>query len=319
MSWIELEEEAVRDAQSCTYITVPISFQKTFSYLEGTKLYFFNVAYKLNRINRRDKRICFVTDYTVNIASLSGPVSRFGRLEDIEELVLDSQTMAIGVRMSDSPSSVKKQDPLFEHCFFEMPVDLLLFLPSEEVYHRLIYVLQCVYYKCTQENLTCRPLCHKERWAATLRLTPDGTRVKKSAMQYNKIDPSSPTVQNGIQYAIHAENEVNQIHHKKHGRLPLRRYSSKDHLTAVFDVLPGNQSAVKEIVASPLQPITAFHDSCGALRRNAKPHMWRRKRRESNCSTSATHNPLLAYCSLDDIAAAPFSRRFHFHTKRRMS
>ena len=176
---------------TCDFIRVPPDYAASFAYLQDTQLFFFDVLRKLNRKHIRDKRVCFVTDYTINLASCeTGTVSRCSKLEDVTELICDVRSRAIGIRMRARPFAVESHNYLHWNCFYEMPVDLLLFAESAGQFADLIRVLRFVYRQCTQKEVPCRVLGQHEEWTATLVLWPDGSRVKKNAMLYHRVPPS---------------------------------------------------------------------------------------------------------------------------------
>ncbi|KAG5490333.1 hypothetical protein JKF63_00453 [Porcisia hertigi] len=201
-------EEEVEDSSSvgprstppapCALIDVPAPYEHAFSYLRGTFLYFFDLSQKVNRIGVCNKRVFFVTDYTVNVASLQGSVSRCAKVEDISELICEVRSRAIGIRMGTHPFAIASDDLVGLKCFYEMPVDILLHTLSAAQYDTLLHVLGCIYRSCTGSALPCRQLMRNETWRASLILAPDGSRVKKKAMQYHAITSMMPNGQTGI-------------------------------------------------------------------------------------------------------------------------
>ncbi|KAI5685073.1 hypothetical protein MNV84_05691 [Leishmania braziliensis] len=172
----------------CVLIDIPIKYSRAFSYLRGIQLFFLDVVRKLNRVGMRDKRILFVTDCTINVASSQGQVSRGAKVEDIAELICNAETHAIGVRMRTRPFAITPQDFVRWNCFHEMSVDFLLLATSAAQYASLLQVMRFVYHTRTHEVLQCRPLRKREVWSASLVLAPDGSRVKK-ALQCHAITP----------------------------------------------------------------------------------------------------------------------------------
>jgi hypothetical protein len=186
-----LDELLCTPAVKCDFILVPPDYAASFAYLHGTQLFFFDVLSKLNRKHTKDKRVCFITDYTINLAASStGTVSRCSKVEDVEELICEVHSRAVGIRMRARPFAVKPHNYAHWNCFYEMPVDLLLFAESAEQFENLVQVLRFVYQQCTQKEMPCRGLQHREEWEATLVLWPDGSRVKKNAMIYHRVPPS---------------------------------------------------------------------------------------------------------------------------------
>lgn len=175
-------------AVRCDFIAVPPDFKTRFAYLHDTQLFFFDVLQKMNRMHAKGRRVCFITDYTINLASpATGTVSRCSKVEDVAELVCDIRSRAVGIRMRDRPFAVQPHHFLHWNCFFEMPVDLLLFADSQQQLSDLMRVLRVVYQQCTQQELPCRVLEPREEWEAILVLWPDGSRVKKNAMLYHRV------------------------------------------------------------------------------------------------------------------------------------
>ncbi|GET90513.1 hypothetical protein, unknown function [Leishmania tarentolae] len=172
----------------CALIDLPDEHSRFFCYLRGAQLFFFDVVRKLNRINLRDKRVLFVTDHMISVASMQGHISRCAKVEDISELIFDPQARAIGVRMRSHPFTVEPKDFRRWNCFHEMPVDLLVHATSEAQYEALINVLCFVYHSRTKGALLCRPLKKHETWKASLVLAPDGVRVKKAIQYYDIAD-----------------------------------------------------------------------------------------------------------------------------------
>ncbi|KAK7200265.1 hypothetical protein NESM_000078600 [Novymonas esmeraldas] len=188
----------------CSLVALPAKYVPTFSYLQGMQLFFFDVVHKPNRVRIRDRRLCFVTDYTINLASPRGHVSRCAKVEDIAEIICDASTHAVGVRMRTRPFAVNPSDQARWNCFHEMPVDTLLYAGSAAQHEALLHVLCYVYHACTQDFLPCRQLRKGEGWDALLVLVPDGSRVKKKAMLYHAVaatttpgalsSPSTPAI-----------------------------------------------------------------------------------------------------------------------------
>ncbi|KPA80621.1 hypothetical protein ABB37_04815 [Leptomonas pyrrhocoris] len=185
----------------CELIAVPFAYHVAFAYLHGTQLFFFAVLRKLNRAHVKDKRVCFVTDYTINLAAAdTGAVSRCSKVEDAAELICDVRSRAVGIRMQGRPFAVAPQIYLHWNCFYEMPVDLLLFAESDEQLGDLVRVLRFVYRHCTAKELPCRMLQPKEEWEAKLVLWADGSRVKKNAMAYHRV-PTPPPAADSPRFA----------------------------------------------------------------------------------------------------------------------
>ncbi|KAG5497414.1 hypothetical protein JIQ42_03900 [Leishmania sp. Namibia] len=175
---------------TCTLVVLPEKYSGVFPYLRGSQLFFFDVVRKLNRIGVLDKRVLFVTESTINLASRRGPVSRCAQVEDIAELICDAQACAVGVRMRSRPFAIAPKGCFYWNCFHEMPVDLLLHATSAMQYETLLQVIRFVHHICTAETLPCRPRKKHEVWGALLILAPDGSRVKKKPMQYHDVNPA---------------------------------------------------------------------------------------------------------------------------------
>ncbi|KAG5474168.1 hypothetical protein CUR178_04280 [Leishmania enriettii] len=175
---------------TCTLVVLPEKYSGVFPYLRGSQLFFFDVVRKLNRIGVLDKRVLFVTESTINLASGGGHVSRCAKVEDIAELICDAPACAVGVRMRSRPFAIAPKGCLYWNCFHEMPVDLLLHATSAMQYETLLQVIRFVHHICTTETLPCRPRKKHEVWSALLILAPDGSRVKKKPMQYYDVNPT---------------------------------------------------------------------------------------------------------------------------------
>ncbi|KPI86778.1 hypothetical protein ABL78_4147 [Leptomonas seymouri] len=210
---------------SCELMRVPQDYHDTFGYLHNMQLFFFDVLRKPNRMHIKDKRVCFITDYTINLAAQeTGTVSRCSKIEDVAELICDVHSRAVGIRMNPRPFAVEPRDYLHWNCFYEMPVDLLLFAESAEQFTELMRVLRFVYQKCTKKDMQCRVLQQREEWGATLVLWPDGSRVKKNAMFYHRVPlsvhqdrTSAPAPSDGQQSV-----EVAQAHVTRSTAVPSR-------------------------------------------------------------------------------------------------
>ncbi|KAG5473875.1 hypothetical protein LSCM1_04510 [Leishmania martiniquensis] len=176
----------------CTLVVLPEKYRSSFSHLRGTQFFFFGVVRKLNRIGIFDKRVFFVTEHTINLASPQGRVSRCAKVEDIAELICDAQARAVGIRMRSRPFAIALKGSFYWDCFHEMPVDLLLHATSAAQYAALLQVVRFVYHTCTHETLPCRLRKKEELWGGLLILAPDGSRVKKRAIQHHIINPTLP-------------------------------------------------------------------------------------------------------------------------------
>lgn len=192
-------------------MSVPEEFAADFAYLHGTALYYMQRTQKLSRVFSRHDRICFITDYTLNVATAhGGEVTHCCRVDDVAEVIVHPKRRSVGIRMRERPFDAPISGISYR-AYYTMPVDTLLVAYDTDSFNQLMAVLSVVYQSRTSRPLPVRELRAKEMFEEVLYLAPDGRRVAHRAMPFHRVEDLhkyKPTTSRVTVIGVEDEEEV---------------------------------------------------------------------------------------------------------------
>ena len=139
---------------SLRFVDVPPALATQFGKLSGRIIHFFSVVRKQQRNGDIEKRIFFITDIAIFLATLNSDVKRYIEVGDIDEIVLETGTTRIGFRSS------AQYDLVFSCATHDHRSEIVQVLQKIYNYHtngRSIKVLEIERHQRIEAFLTLQP------------------------------------------------------------------------------------------------------------------------------------------------------------------